>query len=154
MAASAIVFILNGPNLNLLGTREPHIYGTMRLADIEAAAAGRAAKLGFGVDFRQTNHEGALIDWVQAAIAAAAGIVINPGALTHTSIALHDALKAFSGPKIEVHLSNIFAREAFRQTSFVSPVVDGVISGFGATGYLLALDAIRGLIDKNASIQP
>ena len=154
MAANPTVAVLNGPNLNLLGAREPHIYGTTRLADIEAAVLARGAQLGLAVDFRQTNHEGVLIDWIHASIGGAAGIVINPGALTHTSIALHDALKAFPGPRIEVHLSNIYAREAFRQTSYVSPVVDGVISGLGPAGYALALDAMRGLIDKVASIQP
>lgn len=150
MATNPVIAVLNGPNLNLLGTREPHIYGHETLADIDAAALRRGAALGLAVNFRQSNHEGVLIDWIHAAINDAAGLIINPGAYSHTSIALHDALKAFGKPKIEVHLSNIYAREAFRQTSFVSPAVTGVISGLGSEGYLLALDAMRRLIDKSA----
>jgi 3-dehydroquinate dehydratase-2 len=142
------VFILNGPNLNLLGTREPEIYGRATLADIEAAARAHAAKLNFQLEFRQTNHEGVLIDWVQEAGKKDAGIILNPGAYTHTSIALHDALKAVNAPKIELHLSNIHAREPFRRTSFVSPAVDAVIAGLGGDGYSLALDAMRRLLDK------
>lgn len=148
MASNPLVTVLNGPNLNLLGTREPHIYGRETLADIEAALVRRGADLGLGVDFRQSNHEGVLIDLIHAAIPAAAGLIINPGGYSHSSIALHDALKAFGKPKIEVHLSNIYAREAFRHVSFVSPAVTGVISGLGSTGYLLALDAMRRLIDN------
>lgn len=143
------VFILNGPNLNLLGTREPEIYGTTTLADIEAAAKAQGSRLQLTIDFRQTNHEGVLIDWVQEAGKKGAGIVINPGAFTHTSIALHDALKAVKAPKIEVHLSNIHAREPFRRTSYVSPAVDAVLAGLGADGYSHALDAMRRLIDKD-----
>lgn len=154
MPGDATVFVLNGPNLNLLGAREPAVYGTTRLDEIATAATAKGAALGLAVDFRQTNHEGVLIDWTQEAIDRAAGIVVNPGAFTHTSIALHDALKAFPGPKIEVHLSNVHARETFRRTSYVSPVVDGVIAGLGPAGYLLALDAMRGLIDKVAAIRP
>ncbi|MEE2692854.1 MAG: type II 3-dehydroquinate dehydratase [Pseudomonadota bacterium] len=146
--ADKTVYILNGPNLNLLGTREPEIYGRTTLADIEAAAKAQGAKLGLAVDFRQSNHEGVLVDWVQEAGRKASGLVINPGAYTHTSIALHDALKAVSAPKIELHLSNVHAREPFRRTSYVSPAVNGVICGFGAAGYALALDAIRRLIDN------
>lgn len=148
MASIPLVTVLNGPNLNLLGTREPHFYGRETLADIEAALVRRGADLGLGVDFRQSNHEGVLIDWIHAAIPAASGLIINPGGYSHSSIALHDALKAFAKPKIEVHLSNIYAREAFRHVSFVSPAVTGVISGLGSTGYLLALDAMRRLIDN------
>lgn len=148
MSSNPVVVILNGPNLNLLGTREPHIYGRETLADIETAARHRGGSIGLDVEFRQTNHEGVLIDWIHAAIPAAAGLVINPGAYTHTSVALHDALKAVQKPKIEVHLSNIYAREAFRQVSYVSPAVTGVISGLGSHGYLLALDAMRRLIDN------
>lgn len=148
--AGAVVYILNGPNLNLLGAREPEIYGTRSLADIEAAAKTYAPGLGLGVDFRQSNHEGVLVDWVQEAGGKAAGLIINPGAYTHTSIALHDALKAVAVPKIELHLSNIHAREAFRRVSFVSPAVDTVICGLGADGYVTALDAVRRLIDNRA----
>ncbi|MEQ1930719.1 MAG: type II 3-dehydroquinate dehydratase [Parvularculaceae bacterium] len=142
------VFVLNGPNLNLLGTREPEIYGTATLVEIEAAARTHGAAAGLEVEFRQTNHEGVLIDWVQEAGQKGAAIIINPGAYTHTSIALHDALKTVHTPKIELHLSNVHAREPFRRTSFVSPAVDAVIAGFGADGYRLALDAMRRLIDK------
>ncbi len=142
------IYILNGPNLNLLGAREPEIYGQATLADIGKAVEAQAAKAGARIDFRQSNHEGALVDWVQEAGAKGAGLIINPGAYTHTSIALHDALKAVRIPKIELHLSNIHAREAFRRQSFVSPAVDAVICGLGAAGYLTALDALMRLIDK------
>ena len=138
-----LVFVLNGPNLNLLGTREPAIYGKTTLKAIEEAVAVRARQLHSRIDFRQTNHEGVLIDWVHEALSAgAAGIVLNPGALTHSSIALHDAVKAVGLPVIEVHLSNVFAREAFRHHSFVSPVARGVVCGLGALGYELALEAL------------
>jgi 3-dehydroquinate dehydratase-2 len=142
------VFILNGPNLNLLGTREPTIYGGRSLAEIEADCKKAAARLGFAIDFRQTNHEGTLVDWVQEAGRAARGIVINPGGFTHTSVALRDAISAAGKPTIEVHLSNIFARERFRRHSYVSPVAAGVICGLGPAGYVLALDAIAGLVAK------
>lgn len=144
------VYILNGPNLNLLGTREPEIYGRTTLAEIEAAAKTHAGRLGLKADFRQSNHEGVLVDWIQEAGLKAAGLIINPAAYTHTSIALHDALKAVSAPKIELHLSNVHAREPFRRTSLVSPAVHGVICGLGAAGYALALDALRRLIDNQA----
>ena len=137
------VFILNGPNLNLLGMREPAVYGAGTLADVEAACRAKAEALGFSrVEFRQTNHEGVLIDWIHEAGAAKAGVVINPGAYTHTSIALHDAIKGTGVRLIEVHLSNVHARESFRHHSFVSPVATGVIVGLGPTGYLLALEAL------------
>ncbi len=142
------VFILNGPNLNLLGTREPTIYGGRSLAEIETDCRKAATRLGFTVDFRQTNHEGTLVDWVQEAGRAARGIVINPGGFTHTSVALRDAISAAGKPTIEVHLSNIFARERFRRHSYVSPVAAGVICGLGPAGYVLALDAIAGLVAK------
>ncbi|MBY0423703.1 MAG: type II 3-dehydroquinate dehydratase [Parvularculaceae bacterium] len=145
---NAPVLFLNGPNLNLLGTREPEIYGRRTLADLEAATVRHGAAIGLAVDFRQSNHEGVLIDWIHAAIGVSAGLVINPGAYGHTSIPLHDALKAFTRPKIEVHLSNVAARESFRQVSYVSPAVTGTVAGFGADGYLLALDAMRRLIDN------
>lgn len=141
-------YVLNGPNLNLLGAREPEIYGRATLEDIRQAVEAHGRKLGHSVDFRQSNHEGVLIDWVQEARAKGKGLIINPGAYTHTSVALHDALKAAAIPKIELHLSNIHAREAFRRQSFVSPAVDAVICGLGAAGYLTALDALIRLIDK------
>lgn len=137
-----VVFILNGPNLNLLGTREPSVYGRTTLADVEARARTVGAELGLGVDFRQSNHEGVLIDWIQEARAAASGIVLNAGALSHTSIGLHDALRAVALPLIEVHISNIHARESFRHHSHVSAVADGVIVGLGVDGYEFALHAL------------
>ena len=140
-------FILNGPNLNLLGTREPGIYGSLTLADIEASCRDKAAALGFSaVEFRQSNHEGVLVDWIQEAGRRGAGVVMNPGAYTHTSIALHDAIKGTGVPVIEVHISNVHARESFRHRSFVSPVAAGVIVGLGPLGYTLALEALAGLL--------
>ena len=136
------VFVLNGPNLNLLGKREPGLYGTGTLADIEKACRAKGKALGLSVDFRQTNVEGVLVDWIQEAGEKAGGIVLNPGAYTHTSVALHDAIRGTGLPVIEVHLSNIFAREPFRHHSYVSPVAVGVICGLGPQGYTLALDAL------------
>jgi len=133
------VEILNGPNLNLLGKRQPDIYGHETLADIEADCEALAGELGLECHFAQSNHEGQLIDWIQAAREAAAGIIINPGAFTHTSVAILDALNAFGGPVLEVHISNIHKRETFRHHSYVSLRADGVIAGFGAQGYRLAL---------------
>jgi 3-dehydroquinate dehydratase-2 len=144
--ATPTVLVLNGPNLNLLGTREPGIYGTATLADIEAACAARAATLGLTLDFRQSNSEGTLIDWVQAARTEAAGIIINAGGYSHTSIALMDALSAAGLPVVEVHLSNIHRREDFRHLSYVSRVARGVIVGLGPQGYELALDAMARLL--------
>lgn len=146
---TSTVFILNGPTLNLLGTREVEIYGATTLADIEAMSIDAADKLGLGVDFRQSNHEGELVDWIQEAAQKASAIIINGAAYTHTSVAIHDALRAFEGPIVEVHLSNIFKREKFRHHSFVSEVADGVICGLGAQGYLLALDAIASKLNDN-----
>ncbi|WP_019961902.1 type II 3-dehydroquinate dehydratase [Woodsholea maritima] len=140
------IFILNGPNLNLLGTREPHIYGTMTLKDIQELCEKKATALNLQIDFRQTNHEGVLVDWIQEAKGAAKGLILNPAAYTHTSVALHDALKAVDLPAIEVHLSQPAAREAFRAHSYVASAVNGTISGFGAEGYVLGLDAITTLI--------
>jgi 3-dehydroquinate dehydratase-2 len=134
--------ILNGPNLNLLGQREPEIYGATTLADIETLCVETAKKHGFSVNFRQSNHEGELVDWVQQAATDSAGIILNAGAYTHTSVALHDALKAVRVPIIEVHLSNIYAREPFRHHSYVSPLAKGVICGLGAQGYALAIAAL------------
>lgn len=141
-----LVMILNGPNLNLLGTREPEVYGKTTLAQIENACADQAVVLGLTTDFRQSNHEGELVDWIQEAREKAAAIIINAGALTHTSIAIHDALKAFTGPVVEVHLSNIFAREAFRHHSYISGLAAGVICGLGAEGYLAALRWLAGKV--------
>jgi 3-dehydroquinate dehydratase-2 len=143
----AAVFILNGPNLNLLGVRDPSIYGRDTLGDIEERCTARAAALGLEIDFRQTNHEGQLVDWIQEARESADGIILNAGAFTHTSVALLDALSAADLPVIEVHLSNIFRREGFRHHSYVSLAANGVICGLGGRGYELALDAIAGLIE-------
>ena len=145
-----IVFILNGPNLNLLGVREPSIYGRDTLGDIEERCSARAAALGLEIDFRQTNHEGQLVDWIQEARESADGIILNAGALTHTSVALLDALSAAELPVIEVHLSNIFRRESFRHHSYVSLAANGVICGLGARGYELALDGIASLIESES----
>ena len=139
------ILILNGPNLNLLGTRQPEIYGAETLADVNAACARLAEELGVTTDFRQSNHEGELIDWIHAARDSAAGIVINPAAYTHTSVAILDALKAFEGPVIEVHISNVHQRESFRHHSYVSLRADGVIAGCGTEGYLLALRRVVSL---------
>jgi 3-dehydroquinate dehydratase-2 len=142
------VYVLNGPNLNLLGTREPAIYGRETLADVETACRARAAELGLQIDFRQSNHEGVLIDAIHEARRQAGGIVINPGGLTHTSVALMDALTASELPVIEVHLSNIHRRETFRHHSYVSLVATGVICGLGPQGYVLALEAMARLIGQ------
>lgn len=147
---TATIFVLNGPNLNLLGTREPEVYGTDTLADIEQRLAARAAAAGFKIEMRQTNHEGTLVDWVQEAGRTACGIILNPGAYGHSSIALHDALKAVPIPAIEVHLSNIHAREPFRRHSAISPAVRGIVVGFGALGYELALQGLVGLVGAAA----
>lgn len=140
------VYVLNGPNLNLLGTREPEIYGRQTLSDIEQAVGAHAALSGLTVDFRQSNHEGVLIDWIQEACTKASAIVFNPGGYSHTSVAIHDALRMVTCPVIEVHLSNPHRREAFRHHSYVSTVATGVICGLGATGYLLAIDAVAALL--------
>jgi 3-dehydroquinate dehydratase-2 len=140
------ILVLNGPNLNLLGQRQPEIYGRETLADVVAALARLAAELGVAVACHQSNHEGQLVDWIQEARKDAAGIIINPGAYSHTSVAILDALNAFEGPVLEVHISNIHKREAFRHHSFVSSRADGVIAGFGTEGYLLALRRMAGLL--------
>ena len=145
-APAKTVFVLNGPNLNLLGTREPQIYGAETLDDIAARLSERAAALGIAIDCRQSNHEGHLVDWLhEAAASGAHAVILNAGALTHTSVALHDAVKAITTPVVEVHLSNPHAREAFRHHSFISAVAKGVICGFGARSYLLALEAVAEL---------
>jgi len=142
------ILVLNGPNLNLLGVREPAVYGRETLGDIEEACGERCEAHGFELDFRQSNHEGELIGWVQEARGEAVGIIVNAGGLTHTSVALHDALRAADLPVVEVHLSNIYRREPFRHTSYVSPVATGVICGFGGQGYLFAIDALARLLDR------
>jgi 3-dehydroquinate dehydratase II len=147
--SDASVLILNGPNLNMLGMREPAIYGTTTLDDIEAMCQERAEALGIVIDFRQSNSEGELITWIQQARGEQDGIIINAAAYTHTSVALFDALSLVELPIIEVHLSNIYKREAFRHHSYISPVASGVICGLGAAGYVLALEAMAGLIDSH-----
>lgn len=139
------ILIINGPNLNLLGTREPEIYGYGTLADVASLCEEEASRQGFSVDFRQSNLEGEIITWIQEARGNVAGIIINPGAYTHTSIAIMDALLAIDVPVIEVHISNIFKRESFRHHSYVSQAAQGVICGLGATGYGLAVQAIANL---------
>jgi len=139
------LFVLNGPNLNALGKREPGIYGGHTLADIEALCKAEGEKLGFAVDFRQSNHEGDLVDWIHEAGDVAAGIAINAGAYTHTSLALHDAIRAIRIPVVELHLSNVHAREEFRHKSMIAPAVKGVICGFGAHSYILALHALSSI---------
>ena len=142
MAAKPLILVLNGPNLNLLGAREPEVYGSDTLDDIAGALEDRARELGVCVDVRQSNHEGHLIDWLHEAQAESAkAVILNAGGFTHTSVAIHDAVKAISTPVIEVHLSNPQARESFRRRSFIAPVARGSIAGFGALGYQLALDA-------------
>lgn len=136
------IFVLNGPNLDMLGKREPAIYGSATLDDVRRIVETHAAAAGVAADFRQTNHEGELIEWVHEARDGASGIVLNAGAYTHTSIALFDALKSAERPVVEVHLSNIFARESFRHHSYVAMAAVGVICGFGPRGYTMALDAL------------
>jgi 3-dehydroquinate dehydratase II len=144
------IFILNGPNLNLIGQREPEIYGADTLASIEQGLREQAAEAGLEIVFRQTNHEGVLVDWIQEARHSASALILNAGAYTHTSIAILDALRALSAPVVEVHLSNIFKRESYRHHSYVSPAATGVICGFGAQGYRLALAAIIEIIESSA----
>ena len=142
MADAAIVYVLNGPNLNLLGTREPEIYGADTLDDIAGRLEDQARGLGVTIDLRQSNHEGHLIDWLHEANARGArAVILNPGGFTHTSVALHDAIRSITVPVIEVHLSNPHARESFRRKSYVGSAAKGSIAGFGALSYVLALDA-------------
>ena len=146
-----LVYILNGPNLNLLGKRQPAIYGRETLADVEEACRHVATELGLELQFHQSNREYEIIDWIHEARENAAGIVINPAAFTHTSVAILDALNSFDGPVIEVHISNIHKREAFRHDSYVSGRADGVIAGFGTQGYTLAMRRIATLIDEGTN---
>jgi 3-dehydroquinate dehydratase-2 len=142
MAQSRRILVVHGPNLNLLGTREPEVYGRTTLAEIDAGLEQQAKEQGYGIDCFQSNHEGLLIDRIQEAIGAVDGILINPGGLTHTSVSLRDALAATALPVIEVHLSNVFAREEFRHRSYVTGIALGVISGLGPRGYSIGLDAL------------
>jgi 3-dehydroquinate dehydratase-2 len=146
------ILILNGPNLNLLGTREPAVYGAATLADVRALCEAAAARLGVTTDFRQSNHEGLLVDWIHEAgesfrAGHLLGVVFNAGAYTHTSVALHDAIKGSGVPVVEVHISNVHAREAFRHHSYLSPVAAGIVVGFGIDGYALAM---QGLVQRAA----
>lgn len=142
------VFILNGPNLNMLGKRQPGVYGTETLDEIAEDCRSYGTRIGLEVDFRQSNHEGELVDWLQEAGQNAAAVVFNPAAYGHRSIAFHDAILAIDIPVIEVHLSNIHAREPFRNTTLVAPVATGVICGFGSTGYRLALQAVADILEN------
>jgi 3-dehydroquinate dehydratase-2 len=144
------IYVLNGPNLNLLGVREPNIYGKTTLDDIRRQCAARAEGLGHAVEFRQTNHEGELVDWVQEARAEASALVINPAAYGHTSVALLDALKTLSIPVVECHLSHLATREAFRHQTYVSLAASGLIAGFGAKSYELAIEAAAALAGQAA----
>ena len=145
-ASPPLVLLLSGPNLNLLGEREPEVYGCATLADHVALATARAASSGLVVEHVQSNHEGDLVETIHAARGRAAAIIINPGAFTHYAWSIHDALAAFAGPVVELHLSNPDAREPWRRTSVVAPVAIGVISGFGGHGYALAVDAVAHLL--------
>ncbi len=143
-----LITLLNGPNLNLLGLRQPEIYGRETLGDMAAMVVDLAEKLGLRVNALQSNHEGQMVDWIQEARGTSAGIIINPGAYSHTSIAILDALNAYDGPVLEVHISNIHRREPFRHHSYVSQRADGVIAGFGTEGYALALRRMASLVMK------
>lgn len=147
---SRLVYVLNGPNLNLLGKRQPHIYGSETLADVEASCRALAGELGLEIRFHQSNREYEIIDWIHEARETAGGLVINPAAFTHTSVAILDALNTFDPPVIEVHISNVHKREAFRHHSYVSLRADGVIAGLGTQGYGLALRRLAQLIDAKA----
>lgn len=136
------ILVLNGPNLNMLGTREPGVYGSNTLADVEALCRAEAGRYGLTADCRQSNHEGVLVDWIQGAMGSAAGIILNAGGYSHTSVALPDAIRAVGVPTVEVHLSNIHAREPFRHHSFISAAAIGMICGFGISGYRLAVSVL------------
>ena len=141
------IYVLNGPNLNLLGSREPEVYGRETLTDVKARCERKAASLGLSVEFRQSNHEGELVAWIQEARQKASGLIVNAGAFTHSSIAMLDALLASELPCVEVHLSNIFRRESFRHNSYISKGAKGVICGFGPLGYELAIEALAASIE-------
>jgi 3-dehydroquinate dehydratase-2 len=143
------IYVLNGPSLNLLGTREPEVYGRTTLAEIEQAVTARAKEHGLSIVFRQSNHEGELVDWVQEARTKASALIVNAAAYSHTSVALLDALRAVGKPIVEVHLSNPYRREAYRQHSYVSEVADAVICGLKMEGYLIAVDALANLMKAN-----
>lgn len=145
------LLILNGPNLNLLGVRQPEIYGRTTLAEVESLCRAKAQALGIRLDFAQSNHEGALVDAIHAARGVMDGIILNAGAYTHTSIALMDAISSTQVPTVELHLSNVHAREAFRQHSYIARVAVGVICGFGPAGYALAIDALLGHLERQAA---
>lgn len=141
------ITIINGPNLNMLGERDPAVYGTHSLDDIEKACHETATQYGFEVEFFQSNHEGELVDFIQNSREESDGVIINPAAYTHTSVAIRDALEILSCPIVELHLSNIYKREDFRHKSYVSGIADGIISGFGAYGYVLAIEAMVNILD-------
>lgn len=147
---SLILYCLNGPNLNLLGTREPEIYGKETLVDIEKIASSKSSELGAKLVFRQSNHEGELVDWIQEARIKASALILNAAAYTHTSIAIHDALKTLEIPIIELHLSNPHSRESFRAKSYVAPCANGVIAGLGSAGYSLSVEAAISLVNKRS----
>jgi 3-dehydroquinate dehydratase II len=149
-SAAPVVLLLHGPNLNLLGTREPHVYGTATLADHVATAERVAGERGLAVEAVQSNHEGALIDAIHGARGRCVAIIINAGALSHYSWSIHDALAAFEGPIVELHLSNPYAREPWRHTSVIAPVAKGSIVGFGGSGYRLAVEAVADLLGRSA----
>jgi len=149
------ILVLNGPNLNLLGQREPGVYGAATLADVETLCRDTASRLGFEIDFRQSNHEGVLIDAIQEAgrgvkAGDVLGVVFNPGAYTHTSIALHDAIKGAEVPVIETHISNVHARESFRHHSYISPAAAGIVVGFGVDGYAVAIEGLARKLGRPA----
>jgi len=152
MAGAPKILVVNGPNLNMLGVREPSLYGRVKLADIEKLCRKEGRRLGLAIDFRQSNHEGEIVGWLQEARASHAGIVINAGAYTHTSVAILDALQLTELPIVEVHLSNIFRRESFRHHSYVSLAARGVICGLGATGYGLALASLAELLGTTKDV--
>ena len=146
MSVKTDIMVINGPNLNMLGKREPDLYGRQSLADIEESALARAAQHGLSLAWHQSNHEGEIIDWLQAARNETRAVILNAAGYTHSSVAIRDAFLLFEGPRLEVHLSNIYQREEFRHHSYLSDVATGIIAGFGATSYLLAIEAVADLL--------